>query len=70
MTEKKIQICKRIAAAFLVSCFVIGLLGGCGEQKSSDNAEKRTAVIKIPVVLTVNPTTGKKSNQKVVDAFN
>lgn len=70
MTEKKIQICKRIAAAFLVSCFVIGLLGGCGKQISSENAEKRTAVIKIPVVLTVNPTTGKKSNQKVVDAFN
>ena len=62
------MVTKRIAAVVLV----LGLLslGGCGKSVRQTNIDTTPEVVRIPIILTVDPTTGKKNNQDLADAFN
>ena len=45
------------------------LLTGCGQKQPEETAQADEAV-EIPMILTVSPSSGKKNEQDVVDAFN
>lgn len=64
MTGRRIKICRM---AFF---FLLVLLAGCGRKKPEASAQRNQEEVKIPVIFTVNPTTGKKSNQELTEAFN
>ena len=68
MTEKRIRICKSGIAAALV--LILFILTGCSSQNKEDKEKKSEEVVKIPVVFTVNPSTGKKNNKELAEAFN
>lgn len=46
-----------------------GLSAGCASREQEENVQE-DETIEIPMILTVNPTTGNKNEQDVVDAFN
>ena len=46
------------------------LLTGCGHSGSNQEEAKKEEAVKIPVIFTVSPQNGNKSNQELVDAFN
>ena len=56
-------------SAFLCVVLVVMLLVGCEseEEKKTQNSQSE---IKIPMILTVDPSTGKKNEEKVVVKFN
>lgn len=60
---------KKGVSALLCAALLAGLAAGCGSKKDvrSDVIEQD---VKIPMILTVDPSTGKKNEQKVVDGFN
>lgn len=59
----------RWCSAFLCVVLVVMLLVGCEseEEKKTQNSQSE---IKIPMILTVDPSTGKKNEEKVVVKFN
>ena len=59
----------RWCSAFLCVVLVVMLLVGCEseEEKKTQNSQSE---IKIPMILTVDPSTGKKNEEKVVEKFN
>lgn len=59
---------RKIGSLLLVSGIFVGMLAGCG--KKEEQTKKEEAVVEIPIVLTVNPSTGKKNEQSLVSAFN
>mgnify|MGYP000726882514 CR=1 FL=1 len=66
--KRKLKV--RCSVYILMSlCLTAVLLGGCGKKQiqKTDNEEE---VVEIPMILTVSPTSGKKSEQELVDAFN
>ena len=43
---------------------------GCAGTESENTVKEESGVISIPIIFTVDPTTGKKNNQELADAFN
>ena len=67
-TEQKMMNYRRIVAAVTAILFLLGLAGCAKQEKKS--VENTTEEIVVPMILTVNPTTGKKNEQDLVEAFN
>ena len=63
------ELYSRWFSAFLCVVLVVMLLVGCDseEEKKTQNSQSE---IKIPMILTVDPSTGKKNEEKVVVKFN
>ena len=59
---------RRIAAMLAACCLLAGMTVGCG--KKEEEQTKKQESVKIPMVLTVNPSTGKKNEEAVVKEFN
>ena len=49
---------------------VMTLLAGCGKSTGRTKQSEEKKEIDIPIILAVDPTSGKKTEQDVVDAFN
>lgn len=66
--KRKLKV-RRSVYILMSLCLTAVLLGGCGKKQiqKTDNEEE---VVEIPMILTVSPTSGKKSEQELVDAFN
>lgn len=62
--NKTKQIAVLLCFLLLMSC-----IGGCNSDKREKKKEEAQEV-KIPMILTVDPSSGKKNEQKVIDAFN
>lgn len=60
--------CKKIALIGMSVVLAVSLCG-CSSQREVKNSNKQKE-IKIPMILTVNPSTGKKNEEDVVTAFN
>ena len=69
MNGKRKSKARRSVCILLSLCLAAVLLGGCGKKQiqKTDNEEE---AVEIPMILTVSPTSGKKSEQELVDAFN
>ena len=69
MNGKRKSKARRSVCILLSLCLAAVLLGGCGKKQiqQTDNEEE---AVEIPMILTVSPTSGKKSEQELVDAFN
>ncbi|MCQ2523084.1 MAG: extracellular solute-binding protein [Lachnospiraceae bacterium] len=50
--------------------FLLTMLSACGKKDVVEEKEETSQVIKIPVIFTVDPTTGKKNNYELAAAFN
>ena len=59
---------KKVFAIFISIIISLGL-SGCSRQKDADSTEY-TEEIKIPMLLTVDPSTGNKNEEDVITAFN
>ena len=46
------------------------LLTGCGQTEDKDNTETTNSVVEIPIIFTVDPSSGKRNYQELADAFN
>ena len=66
--KRKLKV-RRSVYILMSLCLTAVLLGGCGKKQiqKTDNEEE---VVEIPMILTVSPTSGKKSEQELVHAFN
>ncbi|MDD3339872.1 MAG: extracellular solute-binding protein [Lachnospiraceae bacterium] len=60
---------KKRLTLLLLAAAMIGLISGCGKQADQEQ-ETVSEAIKIPMVLTVDPSTGNKNEEKLVEAFN
>lgn len=58
----------RIAAMVLAAGLVC--VSGCGKTERQADADAAPEGVQIPIILTVDPTTGKRNNQDLADAFN
>lgn len=59
---------KRVISGMLVFVFLLGLCGCAGKEKEiSTDIEKE---VSIPMILTVDPSTGNRNEEDVVTAFN
>ena len=59
------------AFAQLITMSQLGtLITGCGSTDKNKNEAESTEAVRIPIIFTVDPTTGKKNNQELADAFN
>lgn len=65
MKKRQIQIIDMLLCILLP----VLLLIGCGQKQTEETAQA-DETIEIPMILTVSPSSGKKSEQDVVDAFN
>ena len=61
---------KRTLALLLAVAMAGGLWTGCGGKNNNKTEEESTEEVRIPIIFTVDPTTGKKNNQELADAFN
>lgn len=59
---------KNIMAALFISCFSVVCLFGCERQEVVEEIKEEE--VKIPMILTVNPSTGKKNEKALIEAFN
>ena len=59
---------------FTAVCFGMlllgGLIAGCTNSNDSQGNSETQEEVKIPIIFTVSPQNGNKSNQKLVEAFN
>lgn len=63
------ELYSRLLSALLCVVLIVVLLVGCKSEKEKKTANSQNE-IKIPMILTVNPSTGKKNEEKVVEKFN
>ena len=61
---------KRALALLLTMSLLGTLFTGCGSTEKNKNEAESTEAVRIPIIFTVDPTTGKKNNQELADAFN
>lgn len=61
---------KRALALLLTMSLLGTLFTGCGSTEKNKNEAEGTEAVRIPIIFTVDPTTGKKNNQELADAFN
>ena len=59
---------KRNLAVLVICCLMAGMTAGC--RKQEEQQVEKQEIVKIPMVLTVNPSTGKKNEEAVIKAFN
>lgn len=62
--------CLRNVSLFLIAVMAGSLLTGCDSPKAGKEEAQQTEAVRIPIIFTVDPTTGKKNNQELADAFN
>lgn len=55
---------------FLLMMLCGMVVSGCAGTESENTVKEESSVISIPIIFTVDPTTGKKNNQELADAFN
>lgn len=67
-TGKKTVSCKRLIAAAIVVLLTAGLAGCAGGKNTHTKQEEKE--VKIPMILTVDPSTGNKNEEEVVRRFN
>ena len=61
----------RKGMAFFLLMLLCGMVvSGCAGTESESTVEEENNVISIPIIFTVDPTTGRKNNQELADAFN
>ena len=63
------ELYSRLLSVLLCVVLIVVLLVGCKSEKEKKTANSQNE-IKIPMILTVNPSTGKKNEEKVVEKFN
>lgn len=68
--EKRTKSFKKYRLAALALAMIVGLTSGCSSGSEEKNKKADNEEVHIPVIFTVNPTNGKKSNQELVEAFN
>lgn len=70
MMEKRTEKCRRgISATLVLVCLMLFTMG-CKSADEERSIEAEQEEIKIPVTFTVDPSSGKKNNQELVEAFN
>ena len=67
---KKIENYRRLLSVLLCVVMLAGVACGCQKSEQTQTKEEERGEIHIPVIFTVNPTNGKKSNQQLTEAFN
>lgn len=67
LSDGKQKRIKKLAAGALA---VALLFTGCGSSQRAPEKPKELEVVKIPIIFTVDPTSGKKNNQELAEAFN
>lgn len=70
MTERRTVIYRKYMRSVLCIVLILTLLAGCGRDTDRTSQSEKKKEIDIPIILTVDPTSGKKSEQDVIDAFN
>ncbi|MFQ9344605.1 MAG: hypothetical protein ACLR2O_01525 [Coprococcus sp.] len=60
---------KYLQSVFCIA-LVLTVLTGCGKNTGQTSRSTEKKEIDIPIILAVDPTSGKKTEQDVVDAFN
>ena len=62
---------KKVLVKMTAMCMIAVILSVTGCQGgSADNVSEEKSAVEIPMILTVNPSSGKKNEQALVDAFN
>lgn len=59
-----------VLAGFAAGLLVMGFLTGCSTSEKQAEVQDASEVVSIPMIFTVDPTSGKKNNQELADAFN
>lgn len=59
---------KKVFVIFISIMFSLGL-AGCSRQEDAERTEY-TEEVKIPMLLTIDPSTGNKNEEDVITAFN
>ena len=70
MTERRTVIYRKYMRSVLCIVLILTLLSGCGRDMDRTSQSEKKQEIDIPIILTVDPTSGKKSEQDVIDVFN
>ena len=70
MTERRNVIYRKYLQSVFCIALVLTVLTGCGKNTGQISRSTEKKEIDIPIILTVDPTSGKKTEQDVVDAFN
>lgn len=70
MTERRTVIYRKYMRSVLCIVLILTLLSGCGRDTDRTSQSAKKKEIDIPIILTVDPTSGKKTEQDVIDAFN
>ena len=68
MTGKKTVNSRRIMAAVMVIVMLTALTGCVGKEDTQ--TRKKNKVVEIPMILTVDSSTGNKNEEEVVERFN
>lgn len=68
MTGKKTVNSRRIMAAVMVIVMLAALTGCVGKEDTQ--TRKKNKVVEIPMILTVDSSTGNKREEEVVERFN
>ena len=68
MTGKKTVNSRRIMAAVMVIAMLTALTGCAGKENTQ--TRKKNKVVEIPMILTVDSSTGNKNEEEVVERFN
>ena len=58
--------------ALATACLLLatGVFTGCSRSEKNKETESGQEAVRVPVIFTVDPTTGKRNNQELADAFN
>ena len=70
MTERRNVIYRKYLQSVFCIALVLTVLTGCGKNTGQTSRSTEKKEIDIPIILAVDPTSGKKTEQDVVDAFN
>ena len=62
--------CRKGMEFFFLMMLCGMIITGCAGTESESAVEEERSVISIPIIFTVDPTTGRKNNQELADAFN
>ena len=65
---KRMMKYKKVFVIFISIMFSLGL-AGCSRQEDAERTEY-TEEVKIPMLLTIDPSTGNKNEEDVITAFN
>lgn len=66
---RRIKKCRIISSILCLVC-LCGLIAGCSSSSTQETTVSKTEEVHIPVIFTVSPQNGTKSNQELVEKFN